>query len=66
MATKKVLVIGGCRYVGGCLTDKLAENGYDVTVFDNLTYENYFLKEVSFEFGDIRNTVVTEYRQMEP
>lgn len=56
MATKKILVIGGCGYIGGCLTDKLAENGYDVTVFDNLTYENYFLKEVSFEFGDIRNT----------
>lgn len=56
MAHKKILVIGGCGYIGGCLTDRLAENGYDVTVFDNLTYENYFLKEVSFEFGDIRNT----------
>ena len=30
--------------------------GHRVTVFDNLTYEERFLKDVDFVFGDIRDT----------
>ena len=53
---KKVLVIGGAGYIGGITTDKLLDNGYDVTVFDNLIYESRFLKSCNFIFGDIRDT----------
>ena len=52
----KILIVGGAGYVGGYLTDYLLEQGYDVTVYDNLTYETRFLKDVKFVFGDIRDT----------
>lgn len=52
---RRVLITGGAGYVGGYLTDVLLENGYDVTVYDNLVYENRFMKDVHFEFGDIRD-----------
>jgi len=53
---KNVLVVGGAGYIGGCLSDMLIEKGYNVTVFDRLLYEDRFLKEVPFIFGDIRDT----------
>jgi nucleoside-diphosphate-sugar epimerase len=53
----KVLVVGGCGYVGGYLVDVLQDKCYDVTVYDNLLYENYYLKDVKFIFGDIRDTI---------
>jgi len=51
---KKILIVGGAGYVGGYLTDVLAD-GYDVTVYDNLTYEPKFMKNVNFVCGDIRD-----------
>jgi nucleoside-diphosphate-sugar epimerase len=51
-----VLVVGGAGYIGGCLTDELRARGHHVTVFDRLLYEERFLKEVPFVFGDVRNT----------
>jgi nucleoside-diphosphate-sugar epimerase len=51
----KILITGGAGYVGGYLTDFLARNGYDVTVYDSLVYEERFLKEVKFINGDIRD-----------
>jgi len=51
----KILVTGGCGYVGGYLTDILLEAGYDVTVYDNLLFEDRFLKNVKFINGDIRD-----------
>ena len=47
---RKILVVGGCGYVGGALTDLLLsrEDKWDVTVYDNLLYEPYFLKKVKF------------------
>lgn len=51
----KILNVGGCGYVGGCLTDHLIEQGHDVTVYDNLMYEDRFLKDVKFILGDIRD-----------
>ena len=53
---KNVLVVGGAGYIGGCLTDLLLEKGCNVTVFDRLLYEERFLKNVPFIFGDIRDT----------
>lgn len=49
----KVLVVGGAGYVGGSLTDQALAAGHEVRVLDNLTYEDSFLKNVDFAFGDI-------------
>jgi nucleoside-diphosphate-sugar epimerase len=46
--------VGGAGYVGGALVDELLRLGHQVTVFDKLLYENCFLKEVKFVYGDIR------------
>lgn len=51
----KVLVVGGAGYVGGALIDELSKLGYAVSVFDNLLYENRYLKGVDFIYGDIRD-----------
>lgn len=51
-----ILVIGGAGYIGGITTDYLLEKGHTVTVFDNLLYENRFLKNCDFIYGDIRKT----------
>jgi nucleoside-diphosphate-sugar epimerase len=51
-----VLVVGGAGYIGGLTTDLLLEKGHTVTVFDNLLYEERFLKACDFIYGDIRNT----------
>jgi nucleoside-diphosphate-sugar epimerase len=49
----KVLVVGGAGYVGGYLTDLALEQGHEVRVFDKLLYEDAYLKDVDFHFGDI-------------
>lgn len=51
----KVLIAGGAGYLGGYLTDLLVENGYQVTVYDNLFYEDRYLKPISFIYGDVRD-----------
>lgn len=53
---KKVLLLGGCGYIGGFTADKLIEAGLDVTVYDNLLYEDRYLKNIKFIYGDIRET----------
>jgi nucleoside-diphosphate-sugar epimerase len=52
----KILVVGGCGYIGGFLTDLLTNQAYDVTVYDSLLYETRYLKNVNFIRGDIRDT----------
>jgi nucleoside-diphosphate-sugar epimerase len=57
METKnKVLLIGGSGYIGGLTTDYLIRDGFDVTVYDNILYEERYLKPVNFIYGDIRDT----------
>lgn len=56
MMNKKVLLVGGAGYIGGLTCDYLIRDGFDVTVYDNLLYENRFLKDVNFIYGDIRDT----------
>lgn len=53
---EKILVVGGAGYIGGLTCDNLIKNGYDVTIYDSLLYENRFLKEIPFVYGDIRDT----------
>src|SRR5687767_14988333 len=52
----RVLVVGGAGYVGGAVTDLLAEKGHDFRVFDALLYEESYRKQVPFYFGDVRRT----------
>jgi len=54
---KQVLVVGGAGYIGGAVTDALAAKGIPFTVYDNLTFENHYLKPVDFIYGDIRDRV---------
>ena len=49
----KVLIVGGAGYVGGWFTDSAIKEGHEVRVLDNLTYEDSYLKNVDFAFGDI-------------
>ena len=56
MKKEKVLVVGGSGYIGGLTCDYLIRDGFDVTVFDNLLYENRFLKDIKFIHGDVRDT----------
>lgn len=50
----KVLVVGGGGYVGGHLVDRLLEDkDVEVRVFDLLLYEDAYLKNVEFFYGDV-------------
>jgi len=60
MKNKKILIVGGAGYIGGYLTDLFLDSGYNVTVYDNLTYESRYMKEVNFIYGDIRDTTRLE------
>ena len=57
----KVLITGGAGYLGSTLTEQLLNNGYEVTVLDNLMYDQLSLLHLfkrdgfKFELGDVRN-----------
>ena len=57
----KVLITGGAGYIGSILTEKLLQNGYNVTVLDSLIYNQLSLlgfchnKQFKFVHGDVRN-----------
>ena len=56
MSRKRVLVVGGAGYIGGHTVDVLEQHRHIVCVYHNLTYENRYLKDVDFVYGDIRET----------
>jgi len=52
----KVLVVGGAGYIGGIVVDVLERELWNVTVLDNLLFEERYLKPVNFIYGDIKET----------
>jgi len=56
MASKKILIVGGCGYVGGALVTKLSVSRLKFTIYDNLLYEDRYLRNVDFIYGDVRDT----------
>ena len=62
----KVLIVGGAGYVGGVIVDLLLSKiKYDVTVYDNLLYEESYRKNCKFINGDIRdkNFILPHYNE---
>lgn len=51
----RVLVVGGAGYIGGAVTDLLAEAGHDVRVYDVLLWESEYRKPHAFVRGDIQD-----------
>jgi nucleoside-diphosphate-sugar epimerase len=55
---KKILVVGGAGYVGGVVVDLLLKSkNYEITVYDNLLYEESFRKNCKFIYGDVRDKI---------
>jgi len=52
-----ILVVGGAGYLGGAVTDLLAESGNTIIVYDILLYEESYRKDVPFVYGDVRDRV---------
>ena len=55
--TKKIFITGGAGYVGTVLSNRLIENGYEVTVYDLLIYGNNLRKHKNLNViqGDLRD-----------
>ena len=60
---KKILVTGGCGFIGSHLVEKLVVNNYSVIVFDKYNNNNSYgwldesplKKDIEFKLGDIRD-----------
>ena len=57
MSTKKILVTGGCGFVGSNLVDILADSGHSVIVIDDLSsgLKDYCREDVKYYFNDFKS-----------
>ena len=55
--TKNILLTGGAGYIGSTIAHHLIDNGYDVTVIDNLStgHKNLIPKKAKLIITDINN-----------
>jgi nucleoside-diphosphate-sugar epimerase len=66
MRKVNVLITGGAGYLGSTLTEHLLTNGYNVTVLDNLMYDQVSLLHLfkrdgfKFELGDVRDKTLLQ------
>ena len=66
MRKVNVLITGGAGYLGSTLTEHLLTNGYNVTVLDNLMYDQVTLLHLfkrdgfKFELGDVRDKALLQ------
>jgi len=53
----KILITGGCGYVGSVLTEELLSKGYNVIIYDIMWFGNYLKDQPNLKIirGDIRN-----------
>lgn len=51
----KILVVGGAGYIGGAVTDLLANTAHKLRIYDALLYEESYRKPLDFVYGDIRD-----------
>lgn len=59
---KRILILGGCGFVGSHTADALLQQGHSVVVFDNLSKQvhpagmpSYLSRDVEFVEGDVRD-----------
>jgi nucleoside-diphosphate-sugar epimerase len=57
MNKKKILITGGCGYVGSLLSNTLAQKDYKITIIDTLWFGNNLIKNKNIKIikADIRN-----------
>ena len=64
-ALMKILVVGGAGYVGGVIVDLLLKNKkYDVTVYDNLLYEESYRKDCKLSLADAFSNYLKEKEKL--
>lgn len=56
----RILILGGCGYLGKYAVEQLFLSNYDVSIYDNILYEPHFLDDFDFYYGDI-----TDYDRLE-
>jgi len=54
---ERILITGGCGYVGSALTNELSKKGYNITILDTLWFGKNFTKKKNIKFikQDIRD-----------